>query len=139
TDSTGRPGADGMPAAIAIHGITPNGDAAETFTLSDGAARWKSPIDAGSAPYSAAAFYVAQGGPMDLTAWFLDALLARPDKTLTLLPGGKAHAEKLADAQVGSGAAQQTVTLWGVTGIGTSPLPIWSDADNHFFALSVGI
>ena len=36
-----------------------------------------------------------------LTAWILETLLARPDKSLDLLPGGKAHAAKLTDLAVG--------------------------------------
>src|SRR5207248_7995069 len=48
-DSSGIAGADGMPSTIAIRGITPQGDAAETFTISRGTADWKSPIDAGAA------------------------------------------------------------------------------------------
>jgi imidazolonepropionase-like amidohydrolase len=138
-DSSGQTGADGMPATIAIRGVTPQGDAAETFAISAGTARWKSPIDAGSAPYSAPAFYVSQGGPIDQTAWFLEALLSRPDKTLDLLPGGKAHASRLTDLRVGSGAAAQTIALWAITGIGTSPLPIWADTNNKFFALASGL
>ena len=90
-DSSGRAGADGLPSAITIRGVTPQGDAAETFTISAGTASWKSPVDAGTASYSAPAFYVSQGGPIDTTAWFLEALLAKPDKSLDLLPGGKAR------------------------------------------------
>ncbi len=44
-DSSGTAGADGMPSTIAIRGVTPQGDAAETFTISRGAAGWKSPVD----------------------------------------------------------------------------------------------
>ena len=73
--------------------------------------RWKSPVDAGSASYSTPAFYVSQGGPIDTTAWFLEALLARPDKSLDLLPGGTARAAKLVNLEVGTGAARQTVSL----------------------------
>jgi len=32
-DSSGRAGADGMPAALAIRGLTPQGDAGETFAI----------------------------------------------------------------------------------------------------------
>jgi imidazolonepropionase-like amidohydrolase len=138
-DSSGTAGADGMPSTIAIRGVTPQGDAAETFTISRGSAGWKSQVDSGTASYSAPAFYVSQGGPIDTTAWFLEALLARPDKSLDLLPGGKAHADKLIDLQVGTGAARQTVTLWAITGISTSPLPIWADTNNKFFALTLGL
>jgi imidazolonepropionase-like amidohydrolase len=138
-DSSLKAGTDGMPSAIAIRGVTPQGDAAETFSISGGTAGWKSPIDAGTAPYSAPAFYVSQGGPIATTAWFFEALLARPDKSMDLLPGGKAHASKLVELRVGAGATAQTIVLWSVTGIGTSPLPIWADANNKFFALTFGL
>ncbi len=138
-DSEGKAGADGMPSNIAVRGITPSGDAAETFTISAGLGRWKSPIDAGRASYSGSAFYLAQGGPIDLTAWFFEALLARPDKTLTLVPGGKAHAAKLTDLVVGADATRRTISLWSVTGIYTSPIPLWADADNKFFGVSSGL
>jgi amidohydrolase family protein len=147
-DSSGKAGADGLPSAIAIRGVTPEGDVAETFTISGGTAGWKSAVDAGSARYSVPAFYVSQaagiyagpaGGPIDMTAWFLDALLASPDKSLALLPGGKARAARLADLEVGTGAARQTIALWAVIGISTSPLPLWADSNNKFFGLAGGI
>jgi imidazolonepropionase-like amidohydrolase len=138
-DSSAKAGTDGMPSTLAIRGVTPQGDASETFSVNGGTAGWKSPIDAGTAPYSAPAFYVSQGGPIDTTAWFLEALLARPDKSLDLLPGGKARAAKLLDLRVGTGASAQTIALWSVTGIGTSPLPIWADSNNKFFALTLGL
>ena len=101
-DSSGKAGADGLPSSLTIRGVTPQGDAAETFTISGGTAGWKSPVDAGTANYAAPAFYVSQGGPIDTTAWFLEALLAKPDKSLDLLPGGKAHGHQhLAAADLG--------------------------------------
>jgi imidazolonepropionase-like amidohydrolase len=138
-DSSGTAGGDGMPSAITIRGVTPTGDAGETFAISGGSAKWKSPVDSGTAKYSAAAFYLSQGGPIDMAAWFLEALLARPDKSLDLLPGGKARAAKLIDLQVGTGATAQTITLWSITGVSTSPLPVWADSKNKFFALAVGL
>src|SRR5256885_11720916 len=45
-DSSGKAGPDGMPSTLAIRGVTPQGDAAETFTISDGSAPWTSPCDA---------------------------------------------------------------------------------------------
>src|ERR1044072_7715166 len=48
-DSSGKAGADGLPSAVTIRGVTPQGDAAETFTISGGTAAWKSPVDAGTA------------------------------------------------------------------------------------------
>ncbi|MES2043447.1 MAG: amidohydrolase family protein [Pseudomonadota bacterium] len=138
-DYRGVPGSDGMPADVAIHGVTPQGDAAETFTVSGGKAQWKSPIDAGDAAYATPAFYASFGGPMDTTAWFVERLLASPTKSLHLLPGGEAHAARLTSMTVGKGAAAQTVTLWAISGVGTTPLPVWADAQGKFFGLTTGI
>ena len=66
-------------------------------------------------------------------------LLAAPDKTIKLLPGGQARAEKLTTAVVGTGANQKTVTAWAISGLSTSPVPVWADADNKFFGLTFGI
>jgi imidazolonepropionase-like amidohydrolase len=138
-DSDGHAGTDGMPYMVTIRGVTPSGDAAETFAISAGAARWKSPVDAGSAKYSTPVFYMSQGGPMAEMAWFLDTLLATPNQTLNLLPGGQAHAEKLTDFVVGAGPTKQAITLWSLTGISTSPVPVWADSHHKFFGVSFGI
>ena len=138
-DSSGKAGPDGMPSTLAIRGVTPQGDAAETFDVSGGMAKWKSPVDSGNAVYSTNAFYTSQGGPIDTTAWFLERLLQAPDKTLALLPGGKAHATKVTSLEVGEAAAKQTINLWTITGIASSPIPIWADSSGKFFALTVGL
>jgi imidazolonepropionase-like amidohydrolase len=137
-DSRGTPAADGTPATMTIRGVTPQGDASETFAVSEGMARWKSPVDAGSATDSRG-FYVSVGGPIDVTAWFVERLLASPGRTMRLLPSGQARATKLTTLDVGAGAARQTLTLWGVTGIGSSPVPVWTDARGSFFGLTVGL
>ena len=134
-ESAGKSGKDGMPASVVIRGSTPAGDAGETFTVRDGAASWKSPVDSGAARYGSSAFYAPLNGPIDVSAWLLERLLAAPDHTLALLPGGKARAEKLTTTTVGAGANKKEVTAWAVVGVGTSPIPVWADADNKFFGL----
>src|SRR5262249_38430051 len=116
-----------------------SGDAGETFTHASGVATWKSPIDGGSAPYASPRFYAAQGGPIELNAWFLETLLARPGLTMELLPGGTAHAEKLTDLEIGNDRTRRTITLWSISGIGTTPIPMWADADRKFFAITLGL
>ena len=138
-DSRGMAGSDAMPTSLVIRGVTPQGDAGETFTVADGKASWKSPVDAGDATYGSPAFYSAQGGPMETNAWFLERLLASPDRTLALLPGGKAHAEKLTTLEIGDGAAKQAVTSWAITGVSNSPVPMWADANDKFFGLTFGL
>jgi imidazolonepropionase-like amidohydrolase len=135
-DSAGKPGPDGMPASLTIRGVTPSGDAAETFNIAAGKASWKSPVDAGSAAYAQPAFYSSQGGPIETAAWLFERVLASPDHTLALLPGGKAKAEKLTTLTVGEGANKKEVTAWAFTGIANFPIPIWADANNKFFGIS---
>ncbi len=139
TDYAGVAGPDGIPVAMTIRGVTPQGDAGETFTVSKGTASWKSPIDAGNSAFSGHAFYSAQGGPAAANIWFVEQLLASPGHALDLLPGGKARAAKLTSLDVGTGSARQTIDLWSVTGIATSPIPIWVDSRGKAFAITFGI
>jgi len=139
-DITSRNGADGMPASLTIRGMTPNGDAGETFGIAQGQARWKSPTDAGESGYTAPAFYVSLGGPIGTTnAWFIETLLRQPGRAMNLLPSGRATAEKLVSVEVGKGATAKTVTAWAVSGLGNEPFPVWVDADQRFFAVAGGL
>ncbi len=138
SDESVRLGSDGMPAVLTIRGISPQGDAAETFTVSNGQASWKSPVDSGTHAYQAA-FYVAQGGPLSAGSQLLiEILLKSPDKSMALLPGGRARAERLAEMVVGSGATSKRVTDWAVTGLSPSPSPVWTTADGKFFGVVSG-
>lgn len=139
TDSATKTERNGLPTSMTVRGFTPNGDAGETFAIADGQAKWKSPIDAGSVGNTAPAFYVAFGGPMQLSAQFIERLLASPDKSLALLPGGKATAEKLTSLEIGEGDKKKMITAWAISGLSTSPIPMWTDAANKFFGLTVGI
>jgi hypothetical protein len=132
-DSAGKSGADGMPSTVTIRGVTPQGDAAETFTLANGKATWKSPVDGDTAAYKSPAFYSAQNGPIDQTAWLLERILAAKERTLPLLPGGVARAEKLTTVTVGSGPNAKRVTAWALTGLQNFPVPVWADENDKFF------
>jgi len=137
-DYSGKPGPDGLPVAVTIRGVTPQGDAGETFSVAGDTAQWKSPVDTGGAK-AGHAFYITQGGPMDTNAWFVERLLARPDRTLDLLPGGQARAEKAGSLEIGQGAQRQTVNLWSITGISNSPIFAWADAKDRFFGVTAGL
>jgi imidazolonepropionase-like amidohydrolase len=135
-DASGKAGKDGMPASFEIRGVTPQGDAGETFNVAAGTASWKSPVDTGSTAYSTPAFYASFGGPIDTTAWLVEKLLASPTRTLKMLPGGEARAEKLTTVWVGEGASRKEVTAWAITGVQNFPIPVWADKDNKFFGFS---
>lgn len=133
-------GPDRMPSLLVVRGVTPTGDAGETFRIEGHRATWKSPIDKGESDYSWPAFYTAVGGTgSDGWAIFMDALLAAPDKSLPMLPGGRARAEKLTEAVVGEGSRKLNVTAWAVSGLGPSPFPIWTTVDGKFFGIVSGL
>jgi len=138
-DTAVAPGTDGMPARLTVRGVTPQGDAAETFAIAGGQATWRSPVDQGAAAYTAPRYYASFGGTMDTSAAFIERLINAPDRTLELLPGGKAHAEKLTTLEVGDGAGRQTITCWSVTGVSNSPMPVWTDAKGRFFGVNFGL
>lgn len=132
SDFVGKPGRNGLPAAVTVRGFAPSGDIGETYVEQHGVGRWKSPIDAGSAP-AGRGFYVAQSGPIDTSAWLVERLISSPSRTLDLLPGGQAQAVKLTSLEVGSGRTRQTVDLWSLHGIANAPLMVWTDARGKFF------
>ena len=135
-DSAAHVGGDGMLDRVDIRGFTPNGDAAESFAIAGGRATWNSPVDGGSAAYPARALYVAFGGPIDITADLAETLIASPDKSLALLPAGRASAEPLGTAIVGAtGAEKRTVTAYAIMGLSNTPIPIWMDESGKFFGL----
>jgi hypothetical protein len=138
TDETMRVGADGMPSDVVIRGVTPQGDAAETFSIANGAAKWASPVDQGSAPYSTPAYYLAQGGPSLTTAPEIERLLAAGPAGLALLPSGRATFDKVTSLEIDGPHGKKTVDLILVKGIGLSPLPVWVEG-GKFFAQLYGL
>ena len=135
TDSASHVGNDGMFDRVVVRGHTSFGDAAETFAINNGVATWKSVVDAGSAAYRGPAEYLTYGGPFDLRADFIEALLASPQKSLAVLPGGQAHAEMLTSAVVGQGVAKKKVIAYVITGVNNTPYAVWVDESGKMFAL----
>ena len=131
-------GTDGAISDYVLRGTSPNGDVGETFHIAGGTASWKSPIDSGSKAYRDAAYYLPYGFAPRAGDIASDALTTNPGKDIVLLPGGRAHVEKLATTTVGAGAAQKTLTLWAITGISGTPGTIWTDAQGKTFA-NVGV
>ncbi|WP_066651067.1 amidohydrolase family protein [Sphingomonas aquatica] len=132
-------GTNGQPDRIVIRGYTPSGDSAETFAITNGTARWTSPIDKGEAKYDGKAQYASFGGPFAANAYFAEALFKAPGRQLNLLPGGVARLEKLVDVAVGSGATAKTVTVWTLEGVANEPVPIVMNTDGSFFGFVGGI
>jgi hypothetical protein len=130
-----RLGADGMPAALTVQKLGVAGEPDESFEVVGEGFRWKGPSDARQGAYAKPAFYVASAAPsLGAAQLLLETILRAPDHNLPLLPDGRARADKLASIQVGAGARRRAVSLWLISGVGISPIPLWSTPDNRFFA-----
>ena len=130
-------GADGAIADYRLRGSSPNGDVGETFSIAGGSATWKSPVDAGSAPYARSSYYLPAGWTIKAGDLPIEWLVAHPGRDVALLPAGRARLEKLTTLTVGHGAARLAVTAWAVIGVSGTPFPVWTDAKGTVFA-SVG-
>jgi imidazolonepropionase-like amidohydrolase len=126
-------GADGMPSKIVIRGVTPNGDAAETFVVADGKAKWTSTADNGEAA-AGPAFYLAAGGTNLSNIPLTAAILKAGQAGLPLLPSGKATLEKGATFEIKGPKGPETVQLAWLRGISPSPTPLWLDSKGNYFA-----
>jgi len=138
TDETMRIGTDGMPTDIVIRGVTPSGDSAEAFSIANGTASWTSPVDTGSAPYSAPAFYVAQGGPFISGAPQIDALLAAGNAGMALLPSGRATFQKVTSLDVDGPQGKKHLDLILTRGTSQTPTPFWVE-NGKFFGALIGL
>ena len=133
TDEVMTLGADGLPSKIEIRGVTPNGDAAETFTIADGKAKWTSTSDSGEAA-AAPAFYLAASGTNVANIPLAAALVKAGANGLAMYPSGKATLEKGATFEIKGPKGLETVQLAWLRGILPTPTPIWLDTKGNYFA-----
>ena len=103
----------------------------EHFAVRDGAARWHSSSESGSA--RSGGFYVSINGPPSELALLAAALIRAGGASLRLYPAGEARVQRVAQATVHSGAQALHVTEYLVTGLAFDPQPVWLDDENRFF------
>jgi imidazolonepropionase-like amidohydrolase len=115
--------------------VTPSGDAAENFAISNGNATWVSPVDKGSAAYGAPTYYLAQGGPFLSAAPEIDRLLAARIAGLALLPSGKATFDKVTSLDIDGPHGRKHVDLILVRGTSQTPQPVWVEGGQFFGSL----
>lgn len=98
----------------------------ESFRIEDGRALWKSTSDEGAQSYREGAMYSPLGGSPAGVSVALQALAARADGKLPLIPSGTLTMRKVDEAQVASGGEARTVQLMQVTGVGFTPQFVWA-------------
>lgn len=131
---------NGLPVLITVRGVTPNGDAAETFTLdSSGTARWVTQIDKGEKANAGGQLYLPNGGTLIASDIGAAALVKAGEAGLATLPSGigamKASKTVILDGPNGRKAAH----LYFTTGVGQSPSPIWLDDNMRLVAVNQGL
>ena len=138
TDQVVTIGPDGLPAKVEVRGITPNGDAAETFATSGGKASWTSLSDNGSVE-GKVGYYLPAGGIGLANAVLVDRLVAAGEAGVELLPSGRASLTMGPGLTIQGPKGPKAVKLAFVRGILASPFPVWLDDQNRHFADVGGI
>jgi hypothetical protein len=131
-DETLRTDAQGNPVAIQVRGISPSGDQAESYSLAGDQGHWVSSVDEGSAP-AAGRYYLANGGVALADAFLIDRLVAAGPAGVDLLPSGHATLTKAGSREITGPGGTRTIQLAFVSGIGSSPYPVWLDDKGHFW------
>jgi len=124
--------AGGMPVKVEVRGITPSGDAAETFSLAGNKAVWKSTADSGAVA-GRNGYYLPAGGVGIANAVLIEQLAAAGDKGVTLLPSGHATMKIGPSLTIQGPNGPKTIKLAFIRGILASPVPVWIDEQNKYF------
>ena len=125
--------AAGYPTTIEVRGITPQGDAAETLSVADGKATWKSTADSGTVNAGKAVYIPAGGVPLSNEA-IVNALTSGTDAGVDLLPSGHASIKRGTTLTINGPSGPKQVQLAFLRGILAAPLPVWLDDKGKYFA-----
>jgi hypothetical protein len=124
---------NGAPVSVTIRGVTPSGDSAETFTVDQATAHWKTSVDEGQAPASRG-LYNTYGGTFLAGDWGIAPFVRAGAKGVDLLPSGHGVLEQSGTVLKVSGPkGAETVKLAFVKGTGQSPAPVWLFSDGRLF------
>ena len=126
-------GPDGLPVRVEVRGITPNGDAAETFTLTGGKASWTSIADSGSVE-GKGGYYLPAGGVGLSNHLLVDRLVAAGEEGVDLLPSGHATLTIGPSLTIEGPSGAKSVKLATIRGILSTPLYVWLDDHDRYFA-----
>lgn len=132
--------ADGTPTSVEVSGVNYlKAKVEERFSRSaDGAVRWKNDSEDEQRAGPAPGFYASLNGPPEELVLLVRAALKTADGKLSLLPVGEVRVEALEEQSVvGTDPAQAPALkarLYAVHGLGLTPVYLWLDAEQRFFA-----
>lgn len=127
--------ADGIPTLIETVGNDYlKAPVNETFSNKNGVANWKNSSENSEKRLTGKAFYITMNGAPEEMALLANALLKSPNKRLELLPAGEANIEKADEMMLKEGDKTQKVISYEISGLDLSPITVWLNEDNTFFA-----
>jgi hypothetical protein len=125
--------ANGMPTAIDLKGVDYNkAPVDERFSFSSGISRWRSTTETGES--RGRGWYLTAGGSSAEIAWLTRALLRAHRQSMPLLPGGEVSLEKGPSQELRAHGAIAHVTLYSLSGLSFTPISVWLDDRQEFFA-----
>jgi imidazolonepropionase-like amidohydrolase len=110
----------------------------EHFSLESGDAVWKNQAEDEKQPHANSKFYIDINGGPESGAILARALLAAPNGTVAVLPGGEASIRKMQQVAVEGRWQKRTATLYEISGLGFTPNYLWLDDDRQFLATVSG-
>ncbi len=123
-----------VPTRITIRGVTPSGDAGETFAIENGTASWATPADSGQAPWRDNLIYVPFGGAQSSLGALAEALLADDDGRLDALPGGAVKISELTSIEAVADGESKKLRAMAIDGLSFDPVVVWVDEAGKYFA-----
>src|SRR5262245_41158673 len=108
----------------------------ESYTLQGGTARWKNDSEQGEKTLTAPAVYLAINSAPAEVALLVHAARETGGK-IALLPEGEARIERLLERDVESPSQKKHLVLWSVEGLDFSPVYVWLDDADKFFAATI--
>ena len=104
----------------------------EVFTVKQGNAYWKNSSEEGSKPFSGNAFYSSLESSFGGVEHLVRKLLSSPDRSIAILPSGNARVVGQQQETFGDSI---TLDLISLSGFDFTPMNIWIDQNQRFFAL----
>ena len=127
-------GPDGLPKAWNIKGAATFGNKInESFVLDGKDASWTDATGKQTNTINVPTMYVAQDASPYSLWLYARVLLSDADQTISALPGGTLHLEKMEDLQVKGPDGEQMVSAYALSGIDLNPTYILADPAGTFY------
>lgn len=133
-------GAGGIPTLVEITGHDYwKKPVDERYELREGKASWHNGSEKQEGlALSRPSYYLNIDGSPQMLEVLAQALLAAPDRSLDMLPTGKAKIDQIGSVEVEAGGRKRKVDLYSLQGLGFEPFHVWLDENKSFFGADWG-